>query len=124
MRVIIAGGRDFYDYEYMKKSLDGYFLNRNNKNDDIEIICGEAKGADSLGKKYALEHNYKVISFPANWKKYGKIAGYIRNTQMRDYAEELVVFWDGKSKGTHHMIKIAQEINMPIAIYWYNKPKY
>ena len=72
-----------------------------------EIVSGCARGADTLGKKYANDHNIPVKKFPAEWNKYGRSAGYIRNTEMADYADILVAFWDGKSLGTKHMIDTA-----------------
>jgi hypothetical protein len=102
MRCIIAGSRSFDDYDYMLEALWGWregFMS--------EIISGGAKGADRLGERFAKEFNIPLKIMPADWYKYGKRAGYIRNEQMADYAEVLFAFWDGKSPGTKHMIDIA-----------------
>lgn len=117
MRIIIAGSRNFYDYNLLKEKCD--IIIQSSKygkdKDNIQIISGDAKGADTLAKKYALENNYKLITMPAKWDLYGKPAGYIRNKAMRDYAKidpdcsMLIAFWDGKSKGTKHMIDLAKE---------------
>lgn len=64
-RVIIAGGRDFSDYELLSKTMDDYL---SQIKDDISIVCGQARGADTLGEQYAKEHNHLVQYFPANWK--------------------------------------------------------
>ena len=72
-----------------------------------------------LGEKYAMERNLHVAYFPAKWDKYGKSAGYRRNTEMADYADALIAFWDGKSRGTAHMIKIAKERNLKIRLISY-----
>ena len=98
MKVIIAGSRTFSNYNLLEAEIDNLRL------DITEIICGEAKGADSLGKMYAIRHNIPVKSFPAKWDLYGKRAGMIRNQEMGDYADYLIAFWDGQSKGTKHMI--------------------
>jgi hypothetical protein len=101
-RCIIAGSRSFDDYDYMLETLEGWregFMG--------EIISGGAKGADRLGERFAKEFNIPLKIMPADWDKYGKRAGYIRNEQMADYAEVLFAFWDGKSPGTKHMIDIA-----------------
>jgi hypothetical protein len=82
----------------------------------VEIVCGEARGADKLGRQFAEKHNYTVVSFPANWDKYGKAAGHIRNTEMRDYSTHLVAFWDGKSRGTKHMIDIALKARLIVRV--------
>lgn len=77
----------------------------------VTFISGKAKGADSLGEKYAKEWGAKVLEFPADWDKYGKRAGPIRNQQMLDEGKpDLVVAFPTKnSKGTYHMIRIAKE---------------
>ena len=104
-KVIVAGTRGFTNYNLMCKKLDTLLCNLK----DIEIVSGTARGADSLGEKYAKENNLVLKQFPANWDKYGKRAGYLRNSQMADYADYLVAFWDGESKGTSHMINLAKE---------------
>lgn len=70
-----------------------------------EIVCGDARGADSLGARYGTLHKIPVIHFPANWDAYGKAAGAIRNEEMAQYGDFLVAFWDGTSRGTAHMIQ-------------------
>ena len=105
-KVIVAGGRDFNNYKGLSDSLD-YLLK--NINDDIQIVCGMARGADRLGERYAKEHGYQVIYFPADWDLDGKSAGFKRNVKMAEYADALVAFWDGESKGTKHMIETAKE---------------
>ena len=105
-KVIIAGGRDFNNYNLLKSKVDAILKNK--KHDEIEIVSGCAYGVDSLAIRYAEEHNYKLTKCPADWDKFGKSAGYIRNTQMADYADALIAIWDGKSKGTNHMIEISK----------------
>jgi hypothetical protein len=114
-KVIIAGGRDFDDYKLLKESLDFLFQNKEN----IVIISGKARGADSLGEKYAKEKTLRVEEFPAEWDKYGKSAGYRRNEQMAQNADALVAFWDGVSRGTKHMIDIAKSKKLKIRIVEY-----
>lgn len=115
-KVIIAGGRDFNNYDSLAASLDFLFQNIN---DEIEIVCGMSRGADRLGERYAQEHGYRVRYMPADWDSYGKSAGYKCNVQMAEYADALVAFWDGKSPGTKHMIKTAQEKNLDVRIKRY-----
>jgi predicted Rossmann fold nucleotide-binding protein DprA/Smf involved in DNA uptake len=112
MRVIIAGGRNFNDYERLKSSCDKILSNQN----DIQIVSGNAKGADELGERYANEKGYGLNVYPAEWEKYGKSAGYKRNVQMAENADALIAFWDGKSKGTKHMIDIAKNLNLLVRI--------
>jgi len=109
MKIVVAGGRDFNDYELLCKKLDNYLSN----SQDIEIVCGGARGADALGAQYARERGYKVANFPADWNTHGKKAGFIRNQLMAEYADTLVAFWDGQSRGTRHMINAMLERHKP-----------
>lgn len=103
MKVIVAGSRSFCDYPRLSRVLATIPAIG-------EVVCGEARGADSLGRRWAEEHNIPVKSFPAQWDKYGRAAGPIRNREMGDYADYLVAFWDGKSKGTKVMIDYMQQL--------------
>ena len=111
MKVIIAGGRDFDDYEKLRTYCDHILEDQT----DIEIVSGTAKGADQMGERYAKEKGYPVKRFPADWSK-GKSAGYIRNEEMAKYADALIAFWNGMSKGTEHMINLANKYNLKIRI--------
>lgn len=117
-RVIIAGGRDFDDYEYLKESMD-YFLSKIKRN--IVIVCGAARGADTLGARYAEECGYEVRYYPADWKSNGKSAGFIRNLEMAQNADALVAFWNGQSSGTKHMIETARKYRLLIRIKHYDQ---
>lgn len=115
MKVIIAGGRYFDNYPLLVKSCDHFFKGQ----ETIEIVSGGAKGADALGEQYASESKLKQYKFPANWNMYGKAAGPIRNEEMGDFADALVAFWDGESKGTMHMIKYMKKLGKPVRIVIY-----
>ena len=115
MRVIIAGGRDFDDYEKLCKFCDKILSNQ----DKVKIVSGTAKGADRLGERYAEERGYKVKRFPAQWAQHKRAAGNIRNDEMADYADGLIAFWDDKSKGTMHMIDLAREKGLKVRVCRY-----
>ena len=112
-KVIIAGGRDFSDYEFLKLTMDHLLSNITS---EIGIVCGMAKGADLLGKRYANEKGYKVFCFPADWSSFGKSAGFVRNEEMAQNADALVAFWNGNSRGTQHMIKTAERYKLKIRV--------
>lgn len=112
-KVIIAGSRNFHLYNLLKETMD-YYLS--NIEDEITVVCGKARGADILGEKYAIERGYNITYYPANWDKYGKRAGMLRNEEMAKNADALVAFWDGESKGTKNMIAIAQKYNLKIRV--------
>lgn len=105
MKVIVAGGRNFSNYELLCRKLDVILSRQEN----IQIVCGEARGADALGRRYAEERGYTILSYPANWEKYGKSAGFRRNEEMAQVADALVAFWDGQSKGTQHIIQLMED---------------
>ena len=115
-KVIIAGGRDFSNYELLKTKLDKIL---SNINQPIQIVSGTANGADTLGERYAKERNYQIKQFPANWNTYGKRAGYLRNEQMAKYADACVCFWDYKSRGTKHMIDLASSHDLKLRVIKY-----
>ena len=118
-KVIIAGGRDFSDYEFLKLTMDHLLSNITS---EIGIVCGMAKGADLLGKRYANEKGYKVFCVPADWSSFGKSAGFVRNEEMAQNADALVAFWDGKSRGTQHMIQTAQKHKLSVRVKLYSSP--
>lgn len=120
-RVIIAGGRDFNNYTLLERTMDRLLVNIQ---DDITVVCGMARGADSLGEQYAKARGFQVCYFPAEWDKYGRSAGYIRNEQMAQNAEALVAFWDGQSRGTKHMINIANRNNLKVRVIRYGQDKF
>lgn len=113
MKVIIAGGRDFNDFEMLKNFCDSVLVNVEKP---ISIVSGVAPGADSLGEKYAKLRGYTIVQFPADWDRYGKSAGYRRNSEMAEYGDALIAFWDGKSKGTEHMINLAKARELKIRV--------
>lgn len=116
MKVIVAGSRDFDEKNRIWRLLDRLY----DKYPDLEIVSGLARGPDTIGKHWAEFNNVPVHEFPANWNKYGKAAGYRRNEQMAQFADALMAFWDGSSRGTMHMINLAKEYNLKVAVF---KPK-
>lgn len=119
-RVIIAGGRDFANYDLLKQHCD-YMLSKRAEVEEIVIISGGASGADSLGEQYANERGYSLRQFPAQWEKYGRQAGPMRNREMAANADALIAYWDGKSRGTKNMIEEAQKRGLKVSIKHYEK---
>ncbi len=122
VRIIIAGSRTFNDYKLLKESIYNIFKDKHIKKNNVRIISGTANGADKLGERYAQEFNLKLTKMSARWNEFGKSAGYIRNEQMAKYSIEddsigvLVAFWDGISKGTKHMIDLANKHGLEVHI--------
>ncbi len=104
LKTIIAGGRD-----YVMTAQDFAFL------DTLpisEVVCGEARGADISGKYWAMSRGIPVISFYPDWKQHGKSAGILRNVEMAEYAEAVVLFPGGR--GTTHMGETADKNGLTI----------
>lgn len=118
MKLIIAGGRDFSDYELLTREVSKLISGV----PDVEIVSGGARGADLLGEHYAIDKGIKVKRFPADWERYGKSAGFRRNAEMAQYADSCICFWDGKSKGTSHMINLAKQGGLSVVVINYLSP--
>jgi len=114
MKVIIAGSRTITNYTLIAQAikLSNFQIS--------EIVSGTARGVDRLGERYAKEHKIPIKQFPADWDKWGKQAGYIRNQAMARYADALIAIWDGSSKGTKHMVKEMRLSSKPIFLVVYD----
>lgn len=124
LRVLIVGSRDFNDYVLLETRVDDYLKDKYDYN--IVIVSGGARGADTLAEKYAKTKHYDLKVFPAQWNKYGKMAGYIRNEEMHKYIAEIenrccIAFWDGASRGTQHNFPLATKYNTEIVIVNYKE---
>lgn len=113
MKTIIAGSRNCTKYKTIEIAIElcPFVV--------TSVVSGKAKGGDRVGERYAIANNLPLYKFPADWKQYGKSAGYIRNTEMAENAEALIALWDGFSNGTRNMIEIARRKKFPILVYNY-----
>lgn len=112
MKVIIAGSRSIKDYLIVKQAIksSGFII--------TEIVSGTAQGVDRLGESWAFQNGILVKRFFPDWDKYGRSAGYRRNVEMAEYADALIAIWDGKSRGTKHMIDIANKNNLKCEVQY------
>jgi len=113
MKTIIAGSRDITDYGLVLSVIHEVLLQWN----ITTVICGMARGVDSLGERWANESGVPVEYYPADWDRHGKRAGYVRNEEMADNADALIAIWDGESPGTESMIDIAETHGLDIFIH-------
>ena len=118
VKVILAGSREFTNYEVFRhwviKTLSDWGLTDPGQ---IIIVSGGARGTDRMGERFAHENNIELHRFQAQWDKYGKSAGYIRNKEMAVHGDLLIAFRKGPSVGTNHMINIASEMGLDKQIY-------
>lgn len=117
MRVIIAGSRGIEDYEQVVLA-----VNASGWKPDV-VLSGAAAGVDQLGVRWALRHGVKVESYPAEWDKWGKSAGFKRNLLMASKAHALIAVWDGESNGTRHMIRVADDNLLLTYIHCIREPR-
>ena len=127
LRIIIAGSRDFNDYELLKKSAIEIITKKTMLPDLTRIISGGARGADTLGERFANEMGLEISRFIPDWDGLGKRAGYARNAEMAKFAVEdgnygvLIAFWDGQSRGTKHMIDLANKYGLEVHVVNYKE---
>lgn len=119
MRIIIAGSRDVENplakvTLAMMEALDKWGLTYYEVS---TILSGTCRGIDRAGEGWAHLNHVRVAQFPADWANKGKGAGYSRNVQMAENADALVAIWDGKSRGTKHMIDIATKRGLKVHVY-------
>jgi len=115
MKTIIAGPRSFTSERIFHSIIKKY------PSEITEVVCGMARGVDMLGYKWAKENGIPVKEFPADWEKYGKRAGPIRNKEMEQYADAAIIIWDGQSKGTKSMLNIMIKSRKPTWLVKYEQ---
>lgn len=110
MRTIIAGSRGIWSYDLLERAID-----------EIDwpittVVCGMARGADSVGWAWAYINGIPIDEHPADWKLTGKKAGIIRNIEMAIQADALILLWDGRSLGSQHMLGVAHRKRLKIKV--------
>ena len=118
MKVIIAGSRTITELNHIARAM------AESSFEPTEIVSGGQKswnivvgyhGADYLGELWAQQHNVPVKRFPADWRQ-GRKAGPLRNQVMVDYADAIVVVWDGQSRGTIDVMDRARKKKLPMFV--------
>lgn len=123
IRIIVAGSRNITHQPTVDAAINAAFNQWLSEAEDWkvwmgpEIVSGGAHGVDFCGEKYAKKRGFPLKIFPADWDRYGKRAGYLRNQIMAEYADALIAVWDGESRGTAHMINIMEALGKPVYIY-------
>lgn len=111
-KILIAGSREYDNYEEAEAVLNEFFSDT----EEAVILSGACRGADKIGERYAEEHGFEVKRYPADWKRYGRAAGPIRNEEMVRDADVIICFWNGKSRGSRSLIEYAEKLGKKVFI--------
>lgn len=111
MKTIIAGSRSITSYQEVEEAI------RLSHFKITEVVSGCAQGPDTIGQMWASNAGIPIKKFPADWDRFGKAAGIIRNTEMAKYAEALIAVWDTQSKGTEFMIAAARKLGLKVFVH-------
>ena len=119
MGIICCGGRHFDCYQLLEYVIDSIIEKYGAENEKVTLISGHCEGADRLGEKYANERGALLRVFPAEWTKYGKAAGPIRNSEMVSYLSSfskrvVVAFKNERTRGTADTIKKARRLSYDV----------
>ncbi|MBQ9759958.1 MAG: hypothetical protein IJW16_01265 [Clostridia bacterium] len=105
MKIAVIGSRSIVVTDIGKYIADGE-----------EIVSGGAVGVDSCAAEYAKENGIKLTEFLPQYERYGRAAPIVRNREIVDYADKVIAFWNGSSKGTLSVIKYAKKVGKPCEI--------
>jgi predicted Rossmann fold nucleotide-binding protein DprA/Smf involved in DNA uptake len=111
MKVLICGSRNITDPALVSQAVSQSGIT------PTHIISGGARGVDRLAGEYAVSQGIGFTEYPADWDKYGKRAGFIRNYAMVGAADAVIAVWDGTSTGTKHSIEFAKSCGKRIFVY-------
>ena len=117
MKVIIAGSRQLPIGEYKIKLVADAVCQSGWLPEITEIVSGGCRGIDLAGEQFAADYKIPVKRFMPDWEHEGKAAGPVRNSQMANYADALILVWDGKSTGSADMKKKAKAKGLKIHEY-------
>lgn len=118
-RVAVAGCRQYENYEEAKEYID-FCISEIRKKYTLVLVSGGCRGADALGERYAAENGLKTEKYPADWEKYGRAAGPMRNKKIAEISDYIICFWDGQSKGTKSLLRFAEKAGKPVKIKYIN----
>lgn len=110
MKVIVAGTRTITSYVTVVSAI------MESDFEITELVSGSCRGVDKLGEMYVSIHKIPIKRFPPNWMKYSTLAGPKRNQEMANYADCLVLVWDGISKGSKDMLNKMKTAGKPVYV--------
>lgn len=112
MKTIIAGSRTV-SKDDVEDAMQECPITR----DITTVVSGTARGADTYGEEWAGVWGVNIVRFPADWDKFGRAAGMIRNGEMAEFADALIAVWDGNSPGTRNMIANAKQRGLIVWVW-------
>lgn len=118
MKVIIAGSRDITRRDWVDQAMAEFIKQFGAP---TQIVSGGARGADALGVDWAIANKVPFKYFLADWDRYGRLAGHIRNLEMAKYADGLCAIWNGHSRGTANMIHNARTYKLKVYVFLANQ---
>ena len=110
MRTIVAGSRTVTEYNLVASAIAEAPWSLS------VIISGGAKGVDTLGEAYAHLKEIPLEIFNADWNRFGRAAGHMRNEEMAKNAQALIAVWDGESRCTANMIETAKKYKLKVYV--------
>lgn len=114
-KLIVAGSREVTDIALIRKEID-WMTDELLHDRAVSIVSGMARGPDRIAWDYAVEQGVQRYAFPAEWERYGKRAGYLRNAEMAKVADGLLAFHKDQSRGTQHMINTMLKLGKPVRV--------
>lgn len=111
-RIAVTGGRNFMNFLIIRKAFKEIHLNKNDT-----IVHGGCTGCDQLCAEVAKEFNANTEEHPANWSKYGRVAGPIRNEEMLKSNIDMLLAFQGGA-GTNNCIKKAKELQIEVRKFY------
>jgi len=118
-KLAIVGSREFIDWSLLVQETRKFIDELDFK--ITHIVSGGARGADAMGKKFARNHRLRYEEYSADWEKYGNSAGMIRNKEIVDNSDAVILFWDGKSSGTKNTLETVMARGLPHVLVIYEK---
>lgn len=112
MKLVVAGSRSIKGKEFIHTKLNEC----NNHIPIDQLVCGGAKGVDLAAVLWAMKESIPYTVYLPNYKMYGKIAPLVRNEKMASYGNALLAIWDGKSRGTIHMVSAMRRLDKPVVL--------
>lgn len=119
---MVGGSRSIIDKDWIFSQIEKYEYWHLASYEDLTLIQGGARGVDKIAKEYCKEYNH--IEIKPDWDKFGKAAGFIRNEEMIKESDEVLLLWDGESRGTKNDIALCEKYKKPYTLVYYPSGRY